>query len=715
MKKVELLSPAGNMECLNAAIKAGCDAVYLSGKMYGARAFAGNFSDDEIIKAINVAHSYGVKVYVTINTIVYEKEVDNFINYVRFLHKNNVDAVLVQDLGMMDLIRKKFPNLQIHASTQMHIHNYEGAKLASKLGIKRVVMARETPIDIVKKINNKLDIETEVFIHGALCISYSGQCLASTLIGPRSANRGTCAGICRKAYDLYDKGNNKLNKDRYLLSSKELCTIKDIKKIIEAGVSSLKIEGRMKRAEYVYLVVSLYKKAIDSYYKNNEVIISDEDIIKLKKMYNRDFTNGFMLGTLNNDFTYEKRPNHIGIKVGKVIDKVNNNLKIKLCDNLNVHDAIRILDDKEDKGIVINKMFINNKSVLSARKNDVISIKYSGYVSKGQDVLLTSDYELINSIDSDIKNKKRTIPIDAFISIKENENIVLTATDGVNIVRLNSDIKPDKSINSPLTIEKVEKQMLKTNDTVYEVNNLKVELDDNLFVAVSVLNELRRNLLDELDKKRISVSNFEEQDYYCDVPSFDLVNKTAILTNNPKKHSGYDIIYTPLKEKVNDKVIYKLPRIIYEYEKYNNKVLIGELGSMLKYDKFDTDFSFNVVNSYAVAFLHSMGAKLVTLSYELTYNQTKDIIDAYKKRYNKNPNLQVIFSSFPEAMICKYDINKKYKVGESYLQDEYNNRYKIVSRKDYTIIYNYQKKVLNNLKSYYDIGVNCLRENDKDC
>ncbi len=714
MKRVELLAPAGNMESLIAAIKAGCDAVYLSGKLYGARAFAGNFDNDDIIKAINLAHLYGVRVYVTINTIIYESEVSGFIDYVRFLHKNNVDAVLIQDFGMLDLVRKKFPNLEVHASTQMHIHNYEGALLAKKLGIKRVVMARETPLDIIKKINDEIDIETEVFIHGALCISYSGQCLASTLIGPRSANRGTCAGICRKAYNLYDEFNNKLNDDRYLLSSKELCTIKDIKKIIESGVSSLKIEGRMKRPEYVYMVVSMYKKAIDNYYDTGKVIINDDDIINLKKMYNRDFTNGFMMGEKNNSFTYEKRPNHIGIKVGSVLSKIGNDLKIKLFDNVNVHDALRVLDDKEDKGIVINKMFINGKSVSSAHKNDVITIKYDGYVQKGKDVLLTTDYNLIDDINLKIKNKRRSIPIDISVSIKRGKNVVLTASDGTNKVNYDSGIKPEDSIKAPLSTHSVKKQLLKTNDTVYEVSNIIVDLDDNLFIPVGIINELRRHLLSMLDEKRLYKSNFKECNYTIDLPNFDKVRKKSVLTNDINEYKNYDLIYTSIKNNITDNMVYKLPRVIYNYEDYNKKVLIGELGSILKYNIFDTDFSFNVVNSYAVAFLHSMGADIVTLSYELNFKQTKDIVEAYEKRYHKHPNLQVISYAYPEAMICKYDINNKYKVNYSYLEDEYKNRYKIVSNKGFMTIYNYKPIKITNHDEYYKIGINYLRENKKD-
>ena len=207
----EVLAPVGNMNCLKAAINAGCDAVYLAGRNFGARSFAGNFSNEELVEAINICHLYGVKVYIAANTLIYEREVNTFLDYIRFIHKIGADAVIVQDLGMMDLIRKKFPNLEIHASTQMHIHNYEGALLAQKLGIKRIVIARETPIDVIEKIKRELNIEVEVFIHGALCVSYSGQCLMSSFIGKRSGNRGQCAQPCRLNYKLKkDNGCKKI-------------------------------------------------------------------------------------------------------------------------------------------------------------------------------------------------------------------------------------------------------------------------------------------------------------------------------------------------------------------------------------------------------------------------------------------------------------------------------------------------------------------------
>ena len=230
MKKIELLAPAGNMESLISAIMAGCDAVYISGKKYGARAFANNFSFEEIVEAIKLAHLYDVKVYVTVNTLIYESEMDDFLKYIEFLYRNNVDAVIMQDLGAMDLVRQVYPKLEIHASTQMNIHSLETVKLLEKLNIKRCVLAREMSLSEIKNIKDNSNMELEVFVQGALCISYSGQCLMSSLIGARSGNRGTCAQCCRMKYDLI-KDNKIVNKDKYILSTKDLCTLKNIDKL----------------------------------------------------------------------------------------------------------------------------------------------------------------------------------------------------------------------------------------------------------------------------------------------------------------------------------------------------------------------------------------------------------------------------------------------------------------------------------------------------
>lgn len=711
MKKVELLAPAGNMDSLKAAVMAGCDAVYLGGVLFGARAFAGNFTNEEIVYAINYAHLYGVKVYVTINTIIYDSEVERFLDYVRFLHKNNVDAVIIQDIGMFDLLRKKFPNLELHASTQMNIHNYDGALLAKKLGFKRVVMARETPIDVIKKIKEEIDIEIEVFIHGALCVSYSGECLLSTLVGKRSGNRGTCAQICRKKYDFYDDDKNKLNTNNYLLSTKDLCTLKYVDKLIEIGVDSLKIEGRMKRSPYVYLVTKTYRKVIDNYYNTGKLKIDENDIIELKKMFNRNFTKGFMLNEDNNKFTYDKRPNNIGIEVGQVISKVKNDLKIKLTYDVSVHDGLRILDDKEDKGLVINKMFINNKSVLEAKKGDVITLKYDKYVEKNSKVLLTSSKKQLDFISEAIKNQERFIYVDLSFTAKENENLKLTITDGLNTVTEVLDKTPMRAINKETSFDVIKKQLSKLGNTVYKARNITLNLDDNLFINIKDINEIRRRAISKLNEKRLYKIDFVEKDYTIGVPDFPSIKQTAVLVNkeNESLKDKYDLIYTEDEKTKDEDSIIVLPRITNEHPFVKNTVMTGDFGGLLKYDNFQTNFSFNVVNSYSVAFLHSLGAKLVTLSYELSLSQIKNMIEIYKKRYNKNPNTSLIINSYPESFVSKFNLNKKYNVKSGYLKDSYGNFLKVKTKGDIMVVYHFKKVNLYDIKEVFETGVNlCL-------
>ncbi len=711
MKKVELLAPAGNMDSLKAAIMAGCDAVYLGGVLFGARAFAGNFTNEEIVYAINYAHLYGVKVFVTINTIIYDSEVERFLDYVRFLHKNNVDAVIIQDIGMFDLLRKKFPNLELHASTQMNIHNYDGALLAKKLGFKRVVVARETPLDVIKKIKEEIDIEIEVFIHGALCVSYSGECLLSALVGKRSGNRGTCAQICRKKYDFYDDDKRKLNKNNYLLSTKDLCTLKYIDKLIEIGVDSLKIEGRMKRSPYVYLVTKTYRKVIDNYYNTGKLKIDENDIIELKKMFNRNFTKGFMLNEDNNNFTYDKRPNNIGIEVGEVIKKVKNDLKIKLTYDVSVHDGLRILDDKEDKGLVINKMFINNKSVLEAKKGDVITLKYDKYVEKKSKVLLTSSKKQLDSISEAIKKQERFVYVDLSFTAKENENLKLTVTDGLNTIIETLDKAPMRAINKETSCDAIKKQLSKLGQTVYKARSITLNLDDNLFINIKDINEIRRHAISKLNEKRLYKKDFVEKDYTIGVPDFPSIKQTAVLVGkeNERLKDKYDVIYTEDEKTKDEDSVVVLPRIINEHPFVKNTVMIGDFGGLLKYNNFQTNFSFNVVNSYSVAFLHSLGAKLVTLSYELSLSQIKNMIEIYKKRYNKNPNTSLIINSYPESFVSKFNLNKKYNVKSGYLKDSYGNFLKVKTKGDTMAIYHFKKVNLYDTKEVFETGVNlCL-------
>ncbi len=715
MKKPELLAPVGSKEALIAALNAGCDAVYLSGYSFGARNFAPNFDLDELVSAISLCHVYGVKVYVTVNTLIKENEVNRFMNYIDFLHQNNVDAIIVQDLGMLDLIRKTYPNLEIHASTQMHIHNLNGVKICEKLGIKRVVLARETNIDLIKEIRKKTSLELEVFVHGALCISYSGQCLMSSLIGGRSGNRGMCAGTCRLPFDVIDKNNKKLNKNSYPLSTKDLYTLNNIDKLIESGIDSFKIEGRMKRAEYVYLVVSLYRKAIDSYFETGKVNITENDIKELKKIFNRDFTKGFLFNETNDKITNDYRPNHLGIPIGRVIKSNNNLIKIKLDDDLNIGDGIRFIDT--DYGFVVTTMVVDKNRVKSAKKGDIVTLKVDKKIADNSLMVKTTDIKQLENLKKYISTISRKVKIEMKIILRKNQEIVLEISDGINFVSIKG-VKVEESLKAPLTQELIKKQLNKLGNTPFVINKLTIEKDSNIYVNNKDLNDIRRKAIDLLIKKRQYEIKYQKKEVVFNVVSVsDKLEKTILIEDGSLyekvKKINVDKIYTDdinLMKLDDKRLVFKIPRVNYQYVAYNNLVMIGEIGS-LDYKNIDnSDFSLNVTNSYTVSLLHNLGVKKVTLSYELTLDEIKEIVDGYKKRYHKNPNLEVIIYGRQEMMISKFSLNSLYNNDNLFLKDRYKKLYPVKEKKHLMYIYNSQILNMNKI-NFYKLGINSIRYN----
>lgn len=706
MRKIELLAPAGNMDSLKAAIMAGCDAVYLGGTMFSARAFANNFTNEELTYAVKFSHLYGVKVYVTCNILIYEHEVEKFLEYIDFLYKINVDAILIQDLGMLDLIHKTYPNLEIHASTQMHIHNIDGVIMANKLGCKRVVLARETPVEVIEEIIKKTNVDIEVFAHGSLCVSYSGECLFSSLIGKRSGNRGSCVGSCRLPYNIIDEMGNKLNLGDYPLSMKDLNTLENIGKLIDIGVTSLKIEGRMKSPEYVYVVTKIYREAIDSYYKNGTVSIDRKLLNKLQRLFSRGFTKGYLFHEDYQNIINDSRPNHQGIYIGKVIDYKNNFIKIKLINDVSIGDGLRIVLDKDDYGITLNEFYINKKLVKEANYGDIIQVKVNKKIPINSKVLLTKDVSLIKEITDIIKEKPRKVLVNVHIEAYLNKPIKISVNDGVNNVTLLGNMI-ELSKNNSTTKEDIIDKINRIGDTIYKIDSISIDMDNNIFIPFKKLNDLRREVFNELDNERLYKISYKKEKYSIEVPSFKEERKRAILVNSVSFNLDYDIIYS---ENIKDNAIIKLPKVMNEYNIDNDKeYLVGELGAFNKVDNIYCDYSFNVTNSYTVALLHSIGAKRITLSLELTPKQIENLVKAYFERYHKKPNLEVIVSGFREVMTLKTDLNSIYNNDNIYLQDRFNNRLKI--RKVNNVTYIYEPKRFINKNNYFEIGINVVRDN----
>ena len=379
MKKIELLSPAGDFEKLKTAIHFGCDAVYFAGKRFGLRAFSDNFDDDEIIKAIKYAHDHNVKVYITVNILAHNDDFNGLLDYLKFLDQNKADGVIVSDLGIAKLVLDN-TNLELHVSTQANITNLYSAKVWQNMGAKRLVLARELNLkeiyNIKKELNNDIDIET--FIHGAMCISYSGRCLLSNYLTGRDSNKGACAQPCRWNYALGIKDDKndisyypiqEDNKGTYILNSKDLCLINNIKDLYDAGINSFKIEGRMKSNYYVATITNAYRRAIDDFYNNKE---SNFDYIsELQKTSNREFTTGFYFDSDQKTNTLTSKVSQTYMYTAVVLDYLDNNyLLVEHRNKFKLGDTLEVLSPDEN----FNKTF-KVEEILDLNKNKIEEVK----------------------------------------------------------------------------------------------------------------------------------------------------------------------------------------------------------------------------------------------------------------------------------------------------------------------------------------------------
>ena len=677
---VELLSPAGNMETLKAAINNGADAVYVGGKDFGARAFAPNFSFDELKEAVKYCHLFGVKLYVTANTVVFEDEIKDFINYMKFLYEIGIDAVIMQDLGMISLVRKLIPDLEIHASTQMNCHNNNSLCLLENMGVKRAVLAREMSIDEIK--NLKCSIQKEVFIHGALCVSYSGQCLFSSLNGGRSGNRGSCVGSCRLPYELYDRHGKIKTEGKYLLSTKELCSIFNIKEILEAGVDSLKIEGRMKSPEYVGYVTHVYRRLIDEYYSGNNPRVTDEELYNLKTLFNRQFTQGYLF---EDDIYNTKTPNHLGSPLGKVIKVNDYKIFIKLNNELYQGDSIRFCESA--KGMTVNKLY-NEKGLLANHiaQGNIAIIDNKIHLKSKDNVNKTISKILIDMIRG-VKPKK--IAISFKLKALYGQPLELSISDGTNTLKEKSIIL-EKALNKKTTKDEVYLKLNKLGNTPFYLNKLDLQLED-VFIPMSYLNELRRNLCAKLISKRSKCENKITFKYEKKIIN-DKDESMSFLVRNEeqlKKVLGKGRVYTEdynLYKKYKDsKVFYKLPRIMNNFPNFKDEnLLVSELGGIYKYSKNNNviaDYSLNITNSETVNFLHSMGVKISTISPEVK--------DFELEKYSY-PTEKIIYGR-PDLMILK-----KFRVDGEYLKNNMNYYFPIVHG-DYTTILHHKNINLKGL------------------
>lgn len=749
MRDVELLAPVGSFEALKAAVQNGANAVYLGGKDFGARASANNFDRDELKEAVKYAHIRGVQVFVTTNTLRKENEIEDFLEYAKFLYDIDVDAIILQDIGMARLIKRELPDFELHASTQMVAHSLEDVKYLESVGFDRVVLAREVTVEEIKYICDNCKADIEVFVHGALCVCYSGQCLMSSMIGNRSGNRGRCAQPCRQRYELIDVYTGEVvnSNGDYLLSPRDLNAIEEIDKVIDAGVHSLKIEGRMKRPEYVATVIDGYRKTIDEYLATNKLNVSDETINDLYTIFNRKFTKGLLLGDVGKDMMNSQLPNNQGLYVGTVVDynKKAKRLKIKLANTLKKGDGINL------GGGTIGRIIKNGNIETIGYKGETIELDFVGEARKGQIVFKTSDSELMDRVQATFIQDKEFVKniIDAKITIKLGQKPILTLKDRhSNEATIEGDKIVEEAMKVALSKEKVETQLRKLGNTPYELDLLEIELDDNVSLPISLLNQMRRDCIELLDKERVSIKN---RKYKNKIVKYKPVqynrNKQQEISVKVKNleqlesalECGLDRIYyedtntidkaMSLAMKYNKKVIYSAPRIIRNKEynhlaKANNagveSVQVGNYGSIdyFKDKKLNIDYYLNAFNSETINYYKEIGADTLCISQELNINEIKETI-----KYT-DINIESVVYGYTPLMITEYcpmgvivrDCKKDKRVAKckesiyalrNSKGDEFRVSQDIFCR---STIYNSNVTcMLDNLYELHEIGINVLR------
>ncbi len=739
MSKIELLAPAGNRDAVVGAINAGANAVYMAGKKFGARAYASNFDNDEMIDIINFVHLRGAKVFITINTLVFDDEINELLEYTDFLVSNHVDALIIQDIGVLSLLSNRYPHMELHASTQMNTLNINQVKVLKSLGVKRVILARETSIETIKAIKANVDIEIEVFVHGALCVSYSGNCLFSSMIGGRSGNRGECAQPCRLPYELL-KDDQVVDNQAYLMSTKDLMTIERLDQLIEAGVDSFKIEGRMRKAEYVIQTVLSYRNAINHFIAKTEINF-EEEITKLKKVFNRGYTDGYLFDirpkTINNPY----RPNHMGVEVGEVIGFHNGKVEIKLSGILQVSDGVRFVGRK-DFGLGVSRILKNGLSIKRAFADEVIEIDSPEIIEIGSKVLQTLDSNLEDNLSIYLDENYKLIHLDGVIRAMTNEILSVEATDeNGNLWLVSSDYLITLANNKPVDENSIRDQFSKLGNTPFSWNSLLIKTDNIGFIPVKVMNDLRRALIDKITNTLLNRTSQVISDIGIDCVETPIDSNKKLITfvrtidqyvasralNVDEVYIDEDLIRR--NPNYNFGNYYLKNRRIWRntnYETENKNIVVSDIGHFQNssiYHNIIADEFLNVTNIYSAETLYKLGAKRVTLSPEMTKSKIESFINNFFIKFNTSLNLEKIVYGHEELMISKYcPIAKTFDTNpgcdlcyknQYFLKDRMGAQYPLVNDGlcNIKVLHSKPLNLIDYVTYLYDLGINTLRLN----
>ena len=754
---VELLSPVGDFDCLKAAVQNGANAVYFGGQLFNARYSARNFDKDGIREAVNYAKSRNVKINFTLNILLKNNEFDDAIDVVKYIYELGVDAVIVDDLGFAKYIIDNFPGMEVHGSTQMTIHNLDGAISLKNLGYSRVVLARESTLSDIDYICRNANIDIEAFVHGALCISYSGQCLFSSAIGGRSGNRGRCAQPCRMYYNMLETSDNVSYKNigkGFLISPRDLCGLDFIPDLIKAGVKSFKLEGRMKTPEYVATVTRIYRKYIDLALSDNDYIVDKNDLHDLMLAFNRGgFSKGCLGGDDNHDYVFEEKPSNQGLYIGNIskIDKKNGLISLKTNEPLDIGDTFLV--QQEDHKYTISEILKNGSHVKSAAIGDLVTIgRVKGKLELGDKVFKINSAIISKEIKEFNSHEHVKIPLVANFKAligKPLELEVASLDDPGNTyfglsTTISNEIQPIEAISNPISKERLIEQLNKTTDTNFEFKQINIEMDDNIYIPkISSINALRRDALNTLYQK--GINNFTRI-LPSKLPSTELVHQHvfpsirtySILLNSISNSMDYsslknvDRVYIPLKFFIKKEFESKLleisqftncyidiPTIVRDnfrnvfYNNFDEKVnkfnikgiVISNLSGiefMMKYVwKLDivSKYTLNIYNNHTIDELKKVGVNRVTISPEL---DTDTLIDLCNNSslpteflvYGKLPVMHIQYCPLGKSNKCYPTCSMKCKTSNRfYLEDRIGYKFEFVPDNMQTITKIYNSKI----------------------
>ncbi|MGM9985691.1 MAG: DUF3656 domain-containing protein [Bacillaceae bacterium] len=677
---IELLAPAGNWECLRAAVANGADAVYFGVDKFNARVRAKNFRMDELKEIMAYLHKYNVRGYVTFNILVFQDELEDARTLVEACMEAGVDALIIQDMGLMSMVRDISPDFPIHGSTQMTVTSKEAIDFLKPYDLEVVVLGRENNLNQIKKIAEKSDMPLEVFVHGALCVSYSGQCLTSEMWGGRSANRGECAQACRLPYDLVVDGKVKeMGNLAYVLSPKDLAAIELVPELIEAGVSSFKIEGRLKSPEYVANVVSKYRKAIDEHLAGRDYKPSKDEMRELEQSFSRGFTYGFLKGTNHKTLLDGTYPKSRGVFLGTVKKVLKDAVLIDIQAPIKRGDGIGFdrgrPDEKEEGGRIYDLRKNGNKleGEIKAGLIEIVPGRHDVNLTKvnvGDRVWKTSDDELNRRLrktfEKELAYRSFPITISAFGEVGQQFVSIWTDVETNNSITIMSEMPLEEAKNRPLTKEYLAEQWGRLGGTIFELSDLHAELNGNVIVPVKELNRMRREAAESLLAQRMEPYPYKRNTEIDSIVKHEKEQATEptliALCRTMEQIQGacetdINLIYADfefttdypkavkLAHEYNKRIYLTTPRIHMPGENgilngilraKPDGIVVRSLGAVAYYTamKVDVpligDYSLNIANSKAVdLFLHK-GLSRVTPSYDLNIQQMMDLLEVSK-------------------------------------------------------------------------------------